>query len=86
MLQLAKQQLTVYLDPDLVARIEAMIMAGVYANASQAVEEALVIWQSALDQREFELELKKVYERGLAQNGRGNVNAASFLRALGDLA
>ncbi|MCM2475739.1 ribbon-helix-helix protein, CopG family [Rhizobium sp. CG5] len=86
MLHLAKQQLTVYLDPDLAARIEALVAAGVYANASQVVQEALTAWQSGLDQREFELELKKVYERGLAMNGRDNANAANFLRAMGDLA
>ncbi|MBW8299013.1 MAG: hypothetical protein K0M60_05375 [Hydrogenophaga sp.] len=86
MLQPAKQPLTVYLDPDVVARVEALVGAGRYDNASQLVQEALAMWQSAFNQREFELELKKAYERGIALRGRDNVHAADFLRTLGDRA
>ncbi|MBW8321191.1 MAG: hypothetical protein K0M47_18180 [Rhizobium sp.] len=81
-----KQPLTVYLDPDVVARIEALVGAGHCGNASQLVQEALSMWQSAFNQREFELELKKAYERGMALRGRDNVHAADFLRTLGDRA
>ena len=86
MLQIAKEPLTVYLDPDTIARLDAMVSAGYCGNASQLVQEALSLWQSAVNQREFEQELKKAYERGMALKGRDNVHAADFLRTLGDRA
>ncbi|EHS53697.1 hypothetical protein PDO_4057 [Rhizobium sp. PDO1-076] len=86
MREVAKQSLTVYLDPDVVARIETMIGAGRFANSSQIVQEALVLWLTAFNQHQFELELKKAYESSMTQTGGESVNAASFLRTLGELA
>ncbi|CAH0341165.1 ribbon-helix-helix protein, CopG family [Rhizobium sp. CECT 9324] len=86
MLEIAKQPLTIYLDPDIVARIEVLICAGRFANASQVMQEALVLWLTAFNQQQFELELKKAYETTLTLGGRECVNTATFLRTLGDLA
>ncbi|UJW74020.1 ribbon-helix-helix protein, CopG family [Rhizobium sp. SL42] len=86
MREVAKQSLTVYLDPDVVARIETMIGAGRFANSSEIVQEALVLWLTTFNQHQFELELKRAYESSLALTGRESVNAATFLRTLGDLA
>ncbi|WP_159948092.1 hypothetical protein [Rhizobium sp. 18065] len=86
MLEIAKQPLTIYLDPDIAARIEDLIGAGRFANASQIVQEAMILWLTAFNQHQFELELKKAYESSLGLTGRESVNAATFLRTLGDLA
>lgn len=86
MVEVAKQPLTIYLDPDMIARIEAMVGAGRFANASQLVQDALALWLTAFNQQQFELELRKAYENGMAMTGREQVNTATFLRTLGDLA
>jgi Arc/MetJ-type ribon-helix-helix transcriptional regulator len=86
MVEVAKQPLTIYLDPDMIARIEAMVGAGRFANASQLVQDALALWLTTFNQQQFELELRKAYENGMAMTGREQVNTATFLRTLGDLA
>ncbi|MBP1850960.1 ribbon-helix-helix domain-containing protein [Rhizobium halophytocola] len=84
MVHLSKKTLTVYLDPDMLDRIEALVARGLYPNSSAVAAEAFSLLESELKQRAFEQQLRRAYEVCQAANIPPARSMTAFLETLGD--
>ena len=77
------EYLTVSLPAELIARLRDAVRSGAYASDSEAVRDALQLWEQREQARQREaLRLKRVYDDGMASGDGRHVDARTLLAEL----